>query len=206
MILRSSERGIGCVASVMRRSLPEHPTEPRPRGRPEPIASGPRRTTATSKKAGPLDSGSARTSEGTRRRTTRALPRGRPRCGGRTAPQDAELRSGTRPNAGSPARARSRRDREQRGTEDSIRRRLSPAAGDARTRPSSTDRPESSKSIGCQVLSRPAASHREGQEVPKVGDTGLEPVTSSVSWMRASQLRQSPVWLPPALARGRRRV
>ena len=29
-------------------------------------------------------------------------------------------------------------------------------------------------------------------ELTKVGDTGLEPVTSSLSWKRASQLRQSP--------------
>ncbi len=31
---------------------------------------------------------------------------------------------------------------------------------------------------------------------PSVGDTGLEPVTSSVSYWRASQLRQSPVRVP----------
>ena len=34
------------------------------------------------------------------------------------------------------------------------------------------------------------------QRKRKVSDTGLEPVTSSVSWMRASQLRQSPELLP----------
>ena len=64
--------------------------------------------------------------------------------------------------------------------------------GTATSRNESQDRTERPVEYGVTRLS---AAGRDSSQESRMGDTGLEPVTSSLSWKRASQLRQSPVRL-----------